>query len=253
MGNPDRCSAALVGGVGHREHARSGDRVDDSVLASSAYIMARAGQRGRGPDQPASRIGEDLHVQPMDLVLDAPMYVKPSTAGGRSAAGRAPAKMTDRTTSPAADTSDWRSRAACRGVDPDLFFPLPHDGEGVDRAKAVCVVCPVRNQCLDEALRRIPEGIAGGLTATERRRLRRQAPPRPIDATELARTARTRTEAATAGRLLLAAGRSRIAVARICGVSERTVHRWWATVQTSRSASRPAETSRTSSTRQLAI
>jgi hypothetical protein len=161
--------------------------------------------------------------------------------------------MTDRTTSPAADTSDWRSRAACRGVDPDLFFPLPHDGEGVDRAKAVCVVCPVRNQCLDEALRRIPEGIAGGLTATERRRLRRQAPPRPIDATELARTARTRTEAATAGRLLLAAGRSRIAVARICGVSERTVHRWWATVQTSRSASRPAETSRTSSTRQLAI
>ncbi len=36
-------------------------------------------------------------------------------------------------------------------------------------AKAVCARCPVRAACLDEALIRIPYGIAGGLTPEERR------------------------------------------------------------------------------------
>jgi hypothetical protein len=136
--------------------------------------------------------------------------------------------MTDRT----APAPDWRSRAACHHVEPDTFFPASDRGPEVARAKAVCAGCPVRNACLDEALRRIPEGIAGGLTAAERRILLRTRPQR-IDPNELARTARTRTETATAGRLLLAAGRSRAAVARTCGVSERTVYRWSAGAHTS--------------------
>src|SRR4051794_14169037 len=41
----------------------------------------------------------------------------------------------------------------------------------VAAAKAVCARCPVREQCLTEALARIPYGIAGGLTEHERRRL----------------------------------------------------------------------------------
>jgi hypothetical protein len=130
--------------------------------------------------------------------------------------------MTDQTAAPEAD---WRSRAACRNVEPDTFFPASDRSPEVVRARAVCAGCSVRNGCLDEALRRIPEGIAGGLTAAERRALLRGRPPR-IDPNELARTARTRTETATAGRLLLAAGCSRAAVARTCGVSERTVYRW---------------------------
>lgn len=129
--------------------------------------------------------------------------------------------MTDRT----APAVDWRVRAECRAVDPDTFFPASDRGPEVAQAKAVCAGCPVRRECLDEALRRIPDGIAGGLTAAERRTLLRGRPQR-VDPNELARTARTRTEIATAGRLLLAAGRSRAAVARICGVSERTVYRW---------------------------
>jgi hypothetical protein len=137
--------------------------------------------------------------------------------------------MTDQT----APTADWRSRAACRELDPDTFFPAT-GGPEVDRAKAVCADCPVRSACLEEALRRIPEGIAGGLTAAERRTLLRTRPQR-IDPNELARTARTRTETARAGRMLLASGRSRAAVARTCGVSERTVYRWSASIQTSAS------------------
>ena len=75
----------------------------------------------------------------------------------------------------------WRARAACRGVDPELFFPAAERGPvravQVAAAKAVCAGCPVRAECLDEALARIPYGIAGGLTEDERRDLARRSRP----------------------------------------------------------------------------
>jgi hypothetical protein len=88
--------------------------------------------------------------------------------------------MTDPATG-RADTN-WRDRAACRGVDPELFFPETTDGtldqplvrEQVEAAKAVCRRCPVREQCLVEALERLPHGVAGGMTEHERRRARAQ-------------------------------------------------------------------------------
>lgn len=147
--------------------------------------------------------------------------------------------MTDRTAAPAADGSDWRSRAACGDVDLNIFFPASDGGSDVARAKAVCAGCPVCGRCLDEALRRIPEGIAGGLTAAERRTLVRGQQQR-ADPNELVRTARTRTETAKAGRLLLAAGCSRASVARVCGVSERTVYRWLSTIKGSANATEAA-------------
>jgi hypothetical protein len=72
----------------------------------------------------------------------------------------------------------WRHQAACRiGVDPELFFPVATSGTAYDaqvaKAKAICGRCPVRTSCLEEALLRIPGGIAGGLTEEERRRLNR--------------------------------------------------------------------------------
>jgi WhiB family redox-sensing transcriptional regulator len=72
----------------------------------------------------------------------------------------------------------WHLRAACRGPASQLFFPpstperreLRDDREA--RAKAICVLCPVRRECLDFALRvREPHGIWGGLTEVERREL----------------------------------------------------------------------------------
>jgi WhiB family redox-sensing transcriptional regulator len=70
----------------------------------------------------------------------------------------------------------WQEEAACRSEDPELFFPLGEEGEGnadqIARAKAVCFRCPVASSCLDWALRgRIPHGIFGGLTPSERKKL----------------------------------------------------------------------------------
>ena len=71
---------------------------------------------------------------------------------------------------------EWRERAACRNEPPELFFPTAESGLAyraqVAEAKAVCGRCPVRADCLAEALARIPYGIAGGLTEHERQRLR---------------------------------------------------------------------------------
>jgi WhiB family redox-sensing transcriptional regulator len=67
----------------------------------------------------------------------------------------------------------WRSQAACQGLDPEIFYPLDDD-EG-DEAKAVCDVCPVREACLEHALGyREKEGVWGGATERERRRIIRQ-------------------------------------------------------------------------------
>src|SRR5690606_16852005 len=45
----------------------------------------------------------------------------------------------------------WRNRAACLGVDSDLFFPPPGP-YGAEEAKAICRDCPVRAECLDYAV-----------------------------------------------------------------------------------------------------
>jgi WhiB family redox-sensing transcriptional regulator len=67
---------------------------------------------------------------------------------------------------------NWRLLAACRSVDPDLFFPVSSTGNSagqVDEAKAVCACCMVRRQCLVFALRtRQAHGIWGGRTTEER-------------------------------------------------------------------------------------
>jgi WhiB family redox-sensing transcriptional regulator len=71
---------------------------------------------------------------------------------------------------------NWRDRAACRLVDPELFFPVGNDGPAlvqIAEAKAICARCPVVAQCLSFALVALPEGIAGGLTVEERRTRRR--------------------------------------------------------------------------------
>lgn len=140
--------------------------------------------------------------------------------------------MTGKLPTPAPVATDWRSRAACRGsTDPDLFFPVEENGRLDERqvaeAKAVCAGCAARDACLDEALARIPEGIAGGMTPQERRFVgQSRSTFSPVPGAELARIARTRAEVAAAGAVLLASGRSAQAVATTCGVSERTVARW---------------------------
>jgi WhiB family redox-sensing transcriptional regulator len=69
----------------------------------------------------------------------------------------------------------WRKRAACTGIDSDIFYPSSEDEADAQEAKAICVVCPVQTSCLEHALSlREREGIWGGTTERERRRILRQ-------------------------------------------------------------------------------
>jgi len=66
----------------------------------------------------------------------------------------------------------WMVDALCRGYDPDFFFP--EDGVGVDQARRVCAKCPVKEPCLEYALRtRQEHGVWGGASERERRRILR--------------------------------------------------------------------------------
>ena len=67
----------------------------------------------------------------------------------------------------------WRELGACRGLEPSIFYP-DDDDEALD-AKAVCAECTVRVACLEFALQgREKEGVWGGATEKERRRILRQ-------------------------------------------------------------------------------
>ncbi|MFI6030633.1 WhiB family transcriptional regulator [Amycolatopsis magusensis] len=69
---------------------------------------------------------------------------------------------------------DWRVHASCRDTDPDELFVR---GAEQNRAKLVCMGCPVRTECLAEALdSRISFGVWGGMTERERRALLRRRP-----------------------------------------------------------------------------
>jgi WhiB family redox-sensing transcriptional regulator len=71
---------------------------------------------------------------------------------------------------------DW-TFAACRGVDPELFFPVGTSGPAVEQATAakfVCGSCPIRSACLAWALETGQEaGVWGGASEDERRAMRR--------------------------------------------------------------------------------
>ena len=68
----------------------------------------------------------------------------------------------------------WRWRAACHDHPTDLFFPPRGRRDIVSAAKAVCRDCPVRADCLDFSMsfEEPLQGIYGGLTESERRRMR---------------------------------------------------------------------------------
>ena len=69
---------------------------------------------------------------------------------------------------------DWPSLAACRNGDPDALFV---QGAEQNVAKRICRSCPVRMECLADALdNRIEFGVWGGMTERERRALLRRRP-----------------------------------------------------------------------------
>jgi WhiB family redox-sensing transcriptional regulator len=75
---------------------------------------------------------------------------------------------------PSETVHDWSARSACRTADPDELFVT---GAAQNRAKALCLGCPVRTECLADALdNRVEFGVWGGMTERERRALLRRRP-----------------------------------------------------------------------------
>jgi WhiB family transcriptional regulator, redox-sensing transcriptional regulator len=78
----------------------------------------------------------------------------------------------------------WLDQAACRGHDPEQFFPEPGEQTKAAEAKAVCASCQVRDHCLDLAVKAAggldaDHGVFGGTLPAERSRLRGNTFPEP--------------------------------------------------------------------------
>jgi len=62
--------------------------------------------------------------------------------------------------------------SACFGENPELWFAAHPRNQA--KAKAICGRCPIRQECLEHALKhKIKYGIWGGLSHAERYRLTR--------------------------------------------------------------------------------
>ncbi len=76
------------------------------------------------------------------------------------------------------EAANHNPRAACKGHDPELWFPISEHVSaqpGIQKAKTICFGCPLRGACLEDALERRTEfGIWGGYTPQERRTMLRR-------------------------------------------------------------------------------
>ena len=86
---------------------------------------------------------------------------------------------------PVADLWEWQLDSACRTENPEIFFH-PEGERGSARrdrdiaAKAVCLGCPVLENCREHALRvREPYGVWGAMTEYEREATYTAAPGFP--------------------------------------------------------------------------
>jgi WhiB family redox-sensing transcriptional regulator len=72
-------------------------------------------------------------------------------------------------------TPTWQSHGACKGSDPDQYFPHPYVSHAqIVSIRAVCEACPVRRECADWGIHHEQLGIWGGTTDRQRREIRRK-------------------------------------------------------------------------------
>lgn len=61
---------------------------------------------------------------------------------------------------PSSPEDEWRERARCRGLDPDMF--ILDRGTSSAPGRAVCSKCPVRDECDAYAIENGETGVWGG-------------------------------------------------------------------------------------------
>lgn len=70
---------------------------------------------------------------------------------------------------------DWASRAACKSMDPELFFTDVGGNLYPEEAVNACRRCQVRHDCLEKALREEENyGLWGGMSEQQRRALQKR-------------------------------------------------------------------------------
>lgn len=96
-----------------------------------------------------------------------------SQAPGAPARGAAAAPAAQRSSAAPVD-NDWTVSALCATRDPDLLFVT---GAAQREAARMCDTCPVKLECLSDALdNRVEYGVWGGLTERQRRAVLRRNP-----------------------------------------------------------------------------
>jgi len=76
------------------------------------------------------------------------------------------------------DKEKWRDEAACKDIPIETFFPTKGASQKkVQQAKAICNICPVKQDCYEWAIQfpeRLLMGIWGGTTGKDRRAIRKR-------------------------------------------------------------------------------
>lgn len=79
---------------------------------------------------------------------------------------------------------NWQEHAGCRGIEPEIFFPVSDEEAGP--AKAICGACEVRTECLLFSFQnRERYGVWGGVTEKERLEMFRRGTAQRVLATAL--------------------------------------------------------------------
>lgn len=108
--------------------------------------------------------GPEIPADPASAAADADFY------GGQY---RATHPLEDEAESE--PSREWTAHAACATMDPELFASVRPEDES--RAKQICMTCPVRTECLADALdNKEAHGIWGGMTPRERAALLARRP-----------------------------------------------------------------------------
>jgi WhiB family redox-sensing transcriptional regulator len=160
-----------VGGSGWSSALPFGGVSSETELAQTAHRSGRALQLREGPSAWDSKTPSARGAQiESELTPRAPGTSIPRDTGTHHAEPGALRTLGDHS---------WHDHAACRStgqrpVDPEMFFPKPHEVDRIRAAKVLCAQCPVRSVCLEAALEDGDrEGIRGGLTEEERDSLHR--------------------------------------------------------------------------------